>query len=79
MTDEIRQRANQLHAQIEDTDAMEKIIANMMGCPDSTVTIECTDIGSVKMKVDDIFSALNYVHDVLRERKEALEDEYRML
>lgn len=79
MTDEIRQRANALYKSIEDTRAMENIIDNMMQCPDFMVSIECINIGVVKMKVDDIYSALNYIRDVLREKKEELEDEYRML
>ena len=79
MTDEIRQRANQLYDQIEHTRVMECIIDKMMSRADYTVTIECTNVGTVKMKVDDIFSALSYIRDVLREKKEGLEDEYRML
>ena len=96
MTDEIRQRANQLYDQIEHTRvmeciidkmihsitrvcSMECIIDKMMSRADYTVTIECTNVGTVKMKVDDIFSALSYIRDVLREKKEGLEDEYRML
>ena len=79
MTDEIRIKANQLAKSIEDTEAMENIVAAMTEYPDSIVSIECKDAGVVRMKVDEIFSALNYIRDVLHDRKEQLEDEYRML
>lgn len=79
MTDEIRIKANQLAKSIEDAEAMENIVATMMEHPDATVSIECREAGVVRMKVDEIFSALNYIHDILHDRKEQLEDDYRIL
>ena len=79
MTDEIRVKANQLFKQIEDTRAMEHIVDEMMQHPDFNVQINCLNVGSITMQVDDIFSALEYIRDVLREQKENKEDEFRML
>ena len=79
MTDEIRIKANQLAKSIEDAEAMENIVAAMTEHPDAMVSIECREAGVIRMKADEIFSALNYIRDVLHDRKEQLEDEYRML
>ena len=81
MTDEILAKANQLQKDITETGSMEQIVDAMMQHPDLAVTIGCigVGVGSVKLKVDEIYSALEYIRDVLREKKEELEDDYRML
>lgn len=79
MTDEIRQRANELYKLITDTANQEQLVEEMMQHSYSTVTIEMDDLGAVILSVDMIFDALALIKDKLAKEREAYEDAYREL
>lgn len=80
MTDEVRQRANALHKQIEDLDAQIRIIEDMHHS-DNNLTLEVDTIGAVTIWGEDELKddIIDIVLNRLNTRKGEVEDAYREL
>ena len=78
MTDEIRIKANQLHSEIQNLENRIAVLYDMnSSCKEIRISNDA--IGSVCVNAGDYEPAIDYIIDVLRQQKEAKEDEYRML
>lgn len=80
MTEELRQRANVLHKQLEDLDAQIQIVEDMHHC-DNSIQIRCNQVGEITIPAegelkDDI---IDLILGRLNNKKEEVEDEYRRL
>lgn len=80
MTEELRQRANTLHHQIEDLDAQIQIVEDMHHC-DNSIQIRCNQVGEITIPAegelkDDI---IDLILNKLNAKKGEVEDEYRRL
>ena len=78
MTEEIRQKANQLHKEIEDMEARIQILGDMNSSCRS-IQIRSDMIGTVTVGAGDYEPAIDYIIDMLKQQKGAKEDEYRLL
>lgn len=78
MTDEIRVRANQLHSKIQNLEGrIETLKAINSSCKE--IQIRSDEIGTVHVEAGLYESAIDFIIDMLNQRKEQLEDDYRML
>lgn len=78
MTDEVRIRANQLHSEITNIENRIAVLGDInSSCKE--IQIRCDEIGTVCVKAGDYEPALDYIIDMLKQQKEAKEDEFRML
>lgn len=78
MTEEVRQCANALAKQIEDTQKQIELIMDMQ--EQATITLYHSEIGSVIITDADTKDCiLDIVKQMLTHQKERTEDEYRML
>lgn len=80
MTEELRQRANILHRQIEDLDAQIQIVEDMHHC-DNSIQIRCNQVGAITIAGDDELKddIIDIILNRLNTKKKEVEDEYRML
>lgn len=81
MTDELLQRANALHKQLEDLENKIQLVEDMHHC-DNNLQIRCEDIGRVSITADDDGlkdDILDVMLDKLNTMKEEAEDAYRLL
>ena len=80
MTEEIRQRANKLHTEIEHLTNQIAVVEDMHHS-DIRLQIRCDDIGSIFIESDDELKddIIDLILSKLTPIKEAKEDEYRML
>ena len=78
MTDEIRVRANQLHSEIQNLEGrIETLKAINSSCKETQISSD--EIGTVHVGAGLYESAIDFIIDMLNQRKEQLEDDYRML
>lgn len=80
MTDELRQRANVLHKQLEDLTNEIQIVEAMHHC-DNSIQIRCNQVGDITIAGDDELKddIIDIILNRLGDKKEEVEDEYRML
>ena len=80
MTEELRQRANALHKQIEDTQARINIILDMRDSGNS-LTLHDSEVGSVHIQPDHVLKAdiLDVVEHALTKELFDLQEEYKKL
>lgn len=78
MTDEIRIKANQLHSEIQSLEGrIETLKAISSSCKE--IQIRSDEIGTVPVEAGVYEPAIDFIIDMLTQRKEQLEDDYRML
>jgi hypothetical protein len=80
MTEELRQKANALHKQIEDLTTQIQIVEDMHHC-DNKLQIRCEDIGGISIDGDDELkdTIIDLLLKDLNTKKEEVEDEYGWL
>ena len=78
MTDEIRIKANQIHSEIQNLEGrIQTLLSINSSC--KSIQIRSDEIGMVQVEAGDYEPAIDYIIDILKQQKEAKEDEYRML
>ena len=80
MTEELRQKANALHRQIEDLTDEIKIVEDMHHS-DNSIQIRCSHAGGITIAGDDELKnvIIDLILNKLTTQKEEVEDEYRRL
>ena len=80
MTEELRQRANVLHKQIEDLENQIRIVEDMHHC-DNSLVLEVDTIGAIRIAGDDELKddIIDMVLNKLNTKKGEVEDAYREL
>lgn len=80
MTEELRQKANELHHQLMDLGAQITLVEDMHHC-DNSIFIRCNQIGEIVIAGDDELKddIIDLVLNRLNTKKGEVEDEYRML
>lgn len=80
MTEELRQRANALHRQLEDLEAQVQIVEDMHHC-DNNLTLTVGSIGSITIAGDDELKddIIDIILCRLNTKKGEVEDAYREL
>lgn len=80
MTEELRQRANVLHKQIEDLTNEIQIVEDMHHC-DNNLHLSVDTIGAITIAGDDELKddIIDIILNRLTAKKEEVEDEYRRL
>lgn len=80
MTEELRQRANALHKQIEDTQNRLAIILDMRDS-DNALTLHDSAIGSIRIQPEHVLKAdiLDVVEHALTKELQYLQKEYEAL
>lgn len=78
MTDEIRIKANQIHSEIQNLEGrIQTLLSINSSC--KSIQIRSDEIGMVQVDAGDYEPAIDYIIDMLKQQKEAKEDEYREL
>ena len=80
MTDELRQRANELHSQITDTQQKLNIILDMRDSG-SALSLHDTHVGSICIQSEHVLKAdiLDIVEHALTKELQSLQKEYKKL
>ena len=78
MTDEIRIKANQLHSEIQNLENRIQILLDI-NSSNKEIRVGNDEVGVVYVKAGDYEPAIDFIIDILKQQKEAKEDEYRML
>lgn len=78
MTEELRQRANTLHSEIQDLEGRIQTLKDI-NSSNRKIRISNDEVGVVYIEAGDYEPALDFIIDILKQKKEAKEDEYRML
>lgn len=80
MTEELRQRANALHKQIEDLTNEIQLVEDMHHSGNN-LYLSCSDTGAITIAGDEQLKddLLDIILSRLNAKKEEVEDEYRML
>ena len=80
MTEELRQKANVLHKQLEDLEAQIQIVEDMHHC-DNSIQIRCNQIGDITIMGDDELKddIIDIILNRLNTKKGEVEDAYREL
>lgn len=78
MTDEIRIKANQIHSEIQNPEGrIETLKTINSSCKE--IQIRCDEVGTVCVAAGMYEPAIDFIIDMLVQRKNQLEDDYRML
>lgn len=78
MTDEIRVKANQLHSEIQNLEGrIETLKSINSSCKE--IQLRCDEVGIVHVDAGMYEPAIDFIIDMLVQKKNQLEDDYRML
>ena len=78
MTEECRQRANELHREIENLEGRIKTLQSINSSGKS-IQIRSDEVGLVEVKAGDYEPAIDYIIDMLEDQLRDKEDAFRML
>lgn len=78
MTDEIRVKANQIHSEIQNLEGRIQTLLSI-NSSNKSIQIRSDEIGLVQVEAGDYEPAIDYIIDILKQQKEAKEDEFREL
>lgn len=78
MTEETRRQANELHSQIDNLAILIAILGDINSSCKS-IQIRSDVIGTVTIEAGDYEPVLDYIIDELKQQKDDLEDQFRML
>lgn len=78
MTEECRQRANELHHEIESLEGRIKTLQSINSSGKS-IQIRSDEVGMVQVEAGDYEPAIDYIIDMLEDQLRDKEDAFRML
>ena len=78
MTEECRQRANELHREIESLEGRIKTLQSINSSGKS-IQIRSDEVGLVQVEAGDYEPAIDYIIDMLEDQLRDKEDAFRML
>ena len=78
MTEECRQRANELHREIENLEGRIKTLQSINSSGKS-IQIRSDEVGQVQVEAGDYEPAIDYIIDMLQDQLRDKEDAFRML